>query len=52
MPRRNSNVATPRHLAEAATEGIGWGILGLPSALPRKPVTRRAHRNAARRWTA
>jgi hypothetical protein len=48
MPRRNSNVATPRHLAPVAAEGI----LGLPLSLPRKPVTRRAYRNASRRWAA
>jgi hypothetical protein len=48
MPRRNGNVATPRHLAPVAAEGI----IGLPLALPRKPVTRRAYRNASRRWAA
>jgi hypothetical protein len=52
MPRRNSNVATPRHLAPVAADGIAWGALGLPVALPRKPVTRRAYRNASRRWAA
>lgn len=50
MPRRNRNVATPRHLALAA-EGIGWDALST-IGLPRKPVTRRALRNAGRRWTA
>jgi hypothetical protein len=52
MPRRNGNVATPRHLAPVAAEGTDWGIFDLPPSLPRKPVTRRAHRNTGRRWTA
>lgn len=55
MPRRNSNVATPRHLAPVAVDGISrqaLAVLGLPGSLPRKPVTRRAYRNANRRWAA
>lgn len=53
MPRRNRNVATPRYLTVPPTvDAVSGGLFGLLAPVLAKPVTRRAHRNAARRWTA
>lgn len=52
MPRRNRNVPTPRYPAAQLASDAVEGLFGLLAPVLAKPVTRRAHRNASRRWTA